>query len=81
MKGFDPLGETRWIASATSSFPVPVSPVMRMLSSLLTAAAIIWKTCAIAALFPMISGKLLWVVQRGSTRERISPKAERSAER
>ena len=41
-----------WIAWAVSSFPVPLSPLINMLASVLAALSITEKTCCMASLWP-----------------------------
>ena len=49
------LAERRWIARATSSFPVPFSPRIRILASVSATFSIVRKTCRIGSLVPIIS--------------------------
>ena len=55
MKTSRALADLRWIARATSSFPVPFSPRIRMFASVSATFSIVRNTCCIASLVPIIS--------------------------
>ena len=60
-----------WIAAATSSLPVPDSPVISTRASVGATRAIIARTCSIAGLSPIISPRQAEI---GAQRSRFAPR-------
>ena len=54
MNGFSARGLRSWIARATNSLPVPLSPVMRTVDCTSATVSIIWKIAFIIADVPMM---------------------------
>ena len=60
-KGLSRRGLLKWMARATSSLPVPLSPVIITVDGLSAILRMVSKTSTMRALLPMMFSKLCWV--------------------